>query len=85
MALQFQQEQYSIPLHLFESMVQLQKLPRSRCNNGLTHKAPIQYIVDFSVSSMQLLSNKIGVTAVVIPRVSCHILYLSDMPLSLEF
>ena len=64
-----------------ERLAQSLCLPRSNQNArisgiaGISHKSPIQSIATFNISAVRSSSKKIGVTAVIVPRVTC------DLPL----
>ena len=64
-----------------ERLAQSLCLPRSNRNarisgiTGISHKSPIQSIATFNISAVRSSSKNIGVTAVIIPRVTC------DLPL----
>ncbi len=59
-----------------ERLAQSLRLPRSSHNAtisgivGLAHKSPVQSIASFSISAVKSATKKIGVTAVVVPRVT---------------
>ena len=65
-----------------ERLAQNLRLPRSNQNitvsgiAGLQHKTPIQSVTRFEVSPVALSGKNIGVTAIIVPRVTC------DLPLS---
>ena len=62
-----------------ERLAQSLCLPRSSRNarisgiGGMSHKSPVQSITTFDVSAVRSSSRKIGVTAVVVPRVTCDL------------
>ena len=64
-----------------ERLAQSLCLPRSNRNArilgiaGISHKSPIQSVATFDISAVRSSSKKIGVTVVVVPRVTC------DLPL----
>lgn len=66
----------SSALFLSERLAQSLYLPRSNQNAriaGISHKFPIQSITTFNITAVRSSSKKIGVTAVIIPRVTCDL------------
>ena len=72
--------------HLAQSLC----LPRSTRNarisgiGGISHESPVQSITTFDISAVRSSSKKIGVTAVVVPRVTCDLLLL-PIPFNLKW
>ena len=73
-----------------ERLAQSLCLPRSTRNarisgiGGISHKSPVQSITTFDISAVRSSSKKIGVTAVVVPRVTCD-LPLLPIPFNLKW
>ena len=73
-----------------ERLAQSLCLPRSTRNarisgiGGISHKSPVQSITTFDISAVRSSSKKIGVTAVVVPRVTCN-LPLLPIPFNLKW
>ena len=73
-----------------ERLVQSLSLPRvNQCIrvsgiSGLSHRAPIQSISSFQISPVGPNKRKIGVTAVIIPKVTCY-LPLAPVPFQLHW
>ena len=51
---------------------------------GISHKSPIQSITTFDITAVRSSSEKIGVTAVIVPRVTCN-LPLHPIPFDLKW
>ena len=59
---------------------------------GMSHKSPLQSITTFEISSLQPSGNRIEVTTVIVPKVTCDLpmpipfglgwTHLSDLPLA---
>ena len=64
-----------------ERLAQSLKLPHTRGVAGLTHKSPVQSLTNFSISSTHSPHPKIGVTAIVVPCVTCN---LSLRPIAMD-
>ena len=73
-----------------ERLAQSLCLPRSNQNArisgiaGILHKSPIQSITTFHIAAAWSSSKKIGVTAVIVPRVTCD-LPLHPIPFDLKW
>ena len=62
-----------------ERLVQSLCLPRTRQSvcvsgiGGLAHDSPIQFISNFTISAVKSSAKKIGITAVIVPKVTCDL------------
>ena len=62
-----------------ERIVQALKLPRSTCNAkfsgiaGMAHSANTQSLATFNIAPSHNVDNKINVTAIVLPRITCNL------------
>ncbi len=62
-----------------ERLAQTLHLPRSKHSAritgiaGLSHGSPSQSVTTFTLSSIKLSSTKIGVTAIIVPQVTCEL------------
>ena len=73
-----------------ERLAQSLCLPRCTQNarisgiGGISHKSPVQSVTTFDISAVRSSSKKIGVTAVIVPRVTCD-LPLLPIPFNLKW